>query len=154
MSARGGHWLMVAAVILVAGAIAAAVAVMDPPTRQRAERMDARRVEDLQELARRLDAHFDAHAQLPAQLSVVADGPGRDVVDPGTGRPYAYEVTGDRAYRLCATFETDGGDPGHPVPPHYDWRHDAGRQCFAREVQDVVRPGIAVPARPAPPAES
>jgi len=149
MRARGGHWLMVAAILAVVATVVAAVAVMDPPSRQRAERMDAKRVEHLQELARRLDAHFDAQGRLPAQLSVVAAAPGRSIVDPGTGRAYGYEVTGEREYRLCAMFETNGGEPGHMVPPHYDWRHDAGRQCFAREVQAVVRPGIAVPARPA-----
>lgn len=141
-----GRWLVVAALVVVAGAIAAALFVMDPPSRQRAERLDRIRVEHLQVLAQRIDAHAEVHDALPGQLAVVARAPGHVLVDPGTGRPYQYEVTGDRKYRLCATFETALEGPGVSMPVRDEWRHGQGRQCFDREVQPVVRPGVPVPA--------
>lgn len=129
-----GRWLMVAAVVAVAATVVAAVAVMDSPSRVRAERLDQRRVEHLQLLEDRIETHFDVHEALPAQLSVVAGPPGRTVADPATGQPYGYQVTGERSFRLCAVFEVPS-DEAPPVPRSADeWRHAAGHQCFDREV--------------------
>lgn len=140
MSARTGHWLMVAAGVVVLATVAAAVRLMDSPSHERAERMDGKRVDDLRTLSSLIAAHADVHEQLPARLSVVARGPGPDIVDPGTGRPYEYEVTGEWTYRLCATFETAGNPAGRYGAIPGDWRHDAGRQCFDRDVDPVAGP--------------
>lgn len=151
MNAPGGNGalgrrLMVAAGLVVAGAVVAALFVMDPPSRQRAERLDRIRVEHLQVLAQRIDMHAEVHDRMPAQLSVVARAPGHVLVDPATGRPYQYEVTGERTYRLCATFETSPDGPAASMPVRDEWRHGEGRQCFDREVRAVERPGVPVPA--------
>ena len=149
-AARGmgatGRWLMVAAGGVVLAAVVAALFVMDPPSRQRAERLDAIRIDHLQTLSRRIDAHADVHDRLPGRLAVVAGGAGGTVADPATGQPYQYETTGERTYRLCATFET--AQDAAPIPDvHLDqWRHGDGRQCFDREVEEVVRPGVPVRA--------
>lgn len=129
-----GRWLMFAAAAVVIATVGAAVSVMDPPSRQRAERLDGIRVGDLQLLASRIDAHADVNDALPERLAVVTGKPGPTIADPATGQPYHYEVTGERAYRLCATFETATGDG--PSGPRFDdaWRHVAGRQCFDRTV--------------------
>ena len=136
---RSGRWLMVAAGVVVLGAVVAALFVMDSPSRQRAERVDGIRIDDLQLLSGRIEAHAEVHDRLPERLAVVSGAPGRIVADPVTGQPYQYEVTGERAYRLCATFETATGDSGSY--PHFDdaWRHLAGRQCFDREVAGVPK---------------
>lgn len=125
-----GRWLLVVAGVAVAGAIVAAFFVMDPPARQRAERLDAIRVSDLQRLEERIESHAEVHGRLPERLSVVAGAPGDAIVDPATGRPYQFEVTGERGYRLCATFETATEASRGPAPFHDRWRHRAGRQCF------------------------
>ena len=143
---RTGTRLMLAAGVVVVATVVVALFVMDSPARQRAERLDRIRVEHLQVLAQRIDAHAEVHDALPGQLAVVARAPGHVLVDPGTGRPYQYEVTGDRKYRLCATFETALEGPGVSMPVRDEWRHGQGRQCFDREVQPVVRPGVPVPA--------
>ena len=97
-------------------------------------------------LSRRIDANADVHDRLPGRLAVVAGGAGGTVADPATGQPYQYETTGERSYRLCATFET--AQDAAPIPDvHLDqWRHGDGRQCFDREVEEVVRPGVPVRA--------
>ncbi|HEU4812617.1 MAG TPA: hypothetical protein VFS99_00055 [Xanthomonadaceae bacterium] len=143
---RSGRWLMVAAGAVVLGAVVAAMLVMDSPSRQRAERLDGIRVDDLQLLASRIDAHADVHERLPERLAVVSGAPGRAVADPGTGQAYQYEITGERSYRLCATFETAPQGSGAPMPVHDEWRHGEGRQCFEREVEEVVEAGVPAPA--------
>lgn len=143
---KSGRWLMVAAGAVVLGAVVAAMLVMDSPSRQRAERLDGIRVDDLQLLASRIDAHADVHERLPERLAVVSGAPGRAVADPGTGQAYQYEITGERSYRLCATFETAQPAPDMPDIHRDQWRHGDGRQCFDREVEEVVRPGVPVRA--------
>lgn len=141
-----GRWLVVAAGVVVLGAVVAALFVMDSPSRQRAERLDSMRVADLQLLSSRIDAHADVHDRLPGRLAVVSDAPGHRVADPATGQPYQYEITGKRSYRLCAMFETVQASPEMPDIHLDQWRHGAGRQCFDREVQEVERPGAPMRA--------
>ena len=144
---RTGTRLMLAAGVVVVATVVVALFVMDSPARQRAERLDRIRVEHLQTLSQRIDAHADVHDALPERLRIVSGAPGRTIADPATGQPYDYEVTGERSYRLCATFETTPDAEPAPLPVRDAWRHDAGRQCFEREVGQVVLPGIPVPAR-------
>lgn len=142
---KAGTWLMVAAGVVVAGAVVAALFVMDPPARQRAERLDGIRVHQLQVLAWRIDAHAGVHGALPEDLAAIDRSPGEAIADPVTGEPYTYEPTGERSYRLCATFGTATATP-HSGPPGVDeWRHGEGRQCFDREVRDGN--GVPVPAK-------
>ena len=138
-----GRRLMIAAGAVVLATLVAAVLVMDSPSRQRAERLDAIRVNDLQRLSERIDAHAEVHDRLPERLAVVAGAPGRTVADPATGQAYQYEVTGERSYRLCATFETALEEPREMGPVRDEWRHGEGRQCFERKVDE--RAGMAVP---------
>ena len=143
---KAGTWLMGIAGVVVAGVVVAALVVMDSPSKQRAERLDRIRVENLQLLSRRIDAHADVHDALPGTLDVLDVTGGESISDPATGQPYAYEVTGERSYRLCATFETAVEAPHIGMPPFDEWRHGEGRRCFDREVQDVVMPGVPVRA--------
>ena len=145
MSARpadAGRWLMLAAVGVVVASVVVALFVMDPPSRQRAERLDQLRVTHLQLLSQRIDDHALVHGRLPQRLSVVDSGPGPAIVDPVTGRPYVYESTGEGGYRLCADFDTTPD----PALERDDWRHGAGRHCFDRQPRKDARRGV--PVRP------
>lgn len=145
---RAGRWLMVAAIVVVVATVVAAVAVMDPPSRERAERLDGIRLEHLLLLAQRIDLHVEVEDALPTHLPEVMAGPGGALADPVSGEPYGYKPTGARTYRLCATFDT-ALDP-MATGMRDEWRHPAGQHCFERQVQPVVRPGIPARAAPVP----
>lgn len=129
-TSRAGRWLLVVAGVVVVGTVVAAFFVMDPPARQRAERLDGIRVADLERLKGRIESHALVHGQLPERLSVVSGVPGDAIVDPATGRPYQYEVTGEHSYRLCAIFEAAVEGPRTVVAIDDGWRHGEGRHCF------------------------
>lgn len=132
-----GRWLAIVASVVVAATLVAAIVVMDSPAEQREQRMDARRVQDLQRLERAVASYHAMHKSLPADMATIEAQPGWDLaaVDPESGQPYAYEVTGERSYRVCASFDTDtaAGDQANLVLD--EWKHDAGPHCFSREVQ-------------------
>ncbi|HET8819091.1 MAG TPA: hypothetical protein VFM73_06065 [Xanthomonadaceae bacterium] len=147
MSAPGGRtgpWLVAVAGVVVAGTVIAALVVMDSPSRQRAERLDRIRVDYLQLLSQRIDAHANVHDALPGTLAILDGTSGQSIADPVTGQPFPYEVTGERSYRLCATFDTAVGAPRTGMPAADEWRHGDGRQCFDREIRKLARPGAPV----------
>ena len=135
-----GRWLLIGAGLVVLATITAGVFVTGLPSAQRDEQLDQRRVRDLERIVDVVDSYVKGHEVLPSDLDTLARQPGRRlaIVDPVDGSRYAYEVTGDRAFRLCAVFATDtaavGGD--HDVLTADQWLHGAGRQCFDRKVDD------------------
>ena len=48
-----------------------------------------------------------------------------DLVDPQTGAKYAYTVTGDKTYELCAGFGL-----AREMKRDLFWNHPAGQHCF------------------------
>ncbi len=115
-----------AAVALVAGLVA-----LGPPTGRRLERLDARRAQDLDAIARAIDRYEATHQRLPASLDELQRGSHVQVAitDPVTHAPYGYEAGAGAAYELCATFERAAVERelrrGRPFS-----RHEAGRHCF------------------------
>lgn len=142
---KTGRWLMIVAIVAVVATVVAALLVMDTPTHERAERLDAIRVEHLQVLSQRVDTHFEVEDELPDSILDVMTGTGGTSMDPVTGTPYDYRPTGKDSYRLCATFDT-AQDP-QAAGRQDEWRHPAGHHCFDRQARPVVRPGLPVPAR-------
>jgi hypothetical protein len=146
--------MLVVAGLLVGATLVAAVAVMDSPGRQREQRLDARRVEDLHQIETMIDAWARSRQRLPTSLSELAAQPGVSLAttDPVGGRPYGYDVLDKRRYRLCAVFATDTAALREPAYRYagkpVEWAHPAGRHCFERSLprEDVT------PAAPAPPA--
>ena len=138
-----GRRLAVIASVVVGATLVAAIAVMDSPPEQREQRLDARRVQDLQHLESAIAVYHAGHKALPGDLATLrAEMPGWNLApgDPASGVPYGYEVSGARSYRLCAEFTTDTAAADTPHGPEGDaWKHGAGRQCFNREVAN--RPG-------------
>lgn len=124
---------------LLATGVAAAVLVVvivglylaGSPAEARLLRLDDRRVADLRSISWSLAEYRRAHGRLPATLDSLpmAIGDASRLRDPVSERPYAYEVTGDSSYSLCAEF-------ARPSPSErggrYDaaWLHRAGHSCF------------------------
>src|SRR5690606_16652197 len=130
-----GRRLSVIASVVVCATLVAAIVVLDSPPQQREQRLDARRVQDLQQLGNAIEAYHAGHKALPADLAALrAEMPGWNLApgDPASGTPYSYEVLGERSYRLCAEFTTDtAAAEASPYGPVVDaWKHGAGRQCF------------------------
>lgn len=137
MTSRGGARLLVAIVCaVVAAVVATAIVVIDPPS-QRLRSLDSRRVSDLSEIERRIDAHFERHGALPEDLAALDREPGlgRIPEDPEGRGPYEYEPGTPPSYRLCATFALDARDRDGPVYGTL-WAHGAGRFCFDLEAED------------------
>lgn len=139
-----GRWLAIAASVVVLGTIVASVIVTGTPSEQREIRLDARRVDNLQSLESEIQRHFEQEAVLPASLAVLAGKPGVSlaIVDPVTGTPYEYERTGERAYRLCATFTTDTAQTRATADDRAsgsEWAHGSGRGCFERTAKNPVK---------------
>lgn len=134
-----GRWLVIAASLVVAGAVVAAIVVMGSPSAQREARLDARRAADLFRIGNAVDRWVERRDALPPDLATLAAEPGSRlaVADPVTGAPYAYAITGPRRYRLCATFTTDTAQSGDADAwPGEAWNHDVGPQCFERKVNE------------------
>jgi hypothetical protein len=121
---------------VVAAAVAASVVVMGPPSKQRLQRLDERRIADLGRIQVAIQAYRAAHDALPADLSVLAKVPGTrlPIADPESGEAYGYEIAGKSDYRLCARFATDTAESieVQQTWPPGGWEHAAGRQCFER----------------------
>jgi len=116
------------------------------PAQERARRIDAQRVRDLQSISYAVDAYWNSNDKnLPGTLTDLQNT--RDysvpsIVDPVTGAEYEYrQVTASGNYELCATFETDSaqdattpGYRGSEFGPF--WDHAVGRTCYQLEVHD------------------
>jgi hypothetical protein len=119
-------------------AIIAGLITLGTPSHAREHRLDELRIEDLARLSAAVDAYWTKQAALPATLDSLVSQRELDRVpaDPKTDSPYTYLPSGERSYRLCATFAQpldsastgrygDGIDVGKR-----SWRHGAGEGCF------------------------
>ncbi len=135
-----GRWLMVAAGVVVVATLGVAMSMLGSPATQRDQKLDQRRVHDLERIVGAVRHYALTHKALPPTLDVVARQPGRNlsITDPVDRTPYEYQVTGDRKFRLCAVFITDTAkaleDNGAWTDD--DWLHGTGRQCFDRTANE------------------
>jgi hypothetical protein len=142
-----GPWLRAVAAVVsvaVASTLAAGLWLTGSPDLARAERLDERRESDLAAIASAIDIYWDEHERLPPSLEDLWRERGvslRSIEDPQTGVTYEYEPTGERSYRLCATFDAPRRPEDQPRATFRGesrfWDHDAGRKCFdvrAREI--------------------
>jgi len=136
-SGRGGVVAVVAFIAVVAAVVAAGFLLVGSPAAARRERLDERRVTDLEQVSRAVNVYWTRRDRLPDTLVVLAAEPGLGALptDPDTGVAYEYRTTGSRAYELCATF---AGTSNRSVRSPLDfWAHGAGRQCFSLEAVAV-----------------
>jgi hypothetical protein len=128
----GAKTLALIATIIVILVIGAAVLILDPPSMQRKQRIDARRVRDLIDISQSVDSYWDRKKTLPLDLATLDNEPGLRIPlkDPETGLPYIYECTNTKSYRLCAVFSVDSSDEGPKYSFSRKWSHGAGKHCF------------------------
>ena len=125
------------AIALVIAGIAGGLMILRSPAEERINRLDRRRVEDLQQIERAVNLHWTRQGRLPATLGEVSRAAGIRISanDPVTGEPYAYRPLDEKKFEVCAVFET--AEP-REVQISSFWTHGAGRQCFqptAREIR-------------------
>lgn len=109
------------------------------PAKERARRLDDRRVSDLQSITYAIDNWYALNDQLPASLDELAssrDAYVSSIADPVSGVQYEYRVTGSTNYDLCTTFDTDSSADGQAAQPVSNtgskfWEHKAGHDCFS-----------------------
>lgn len=130
-----GRWLAIAASVVMIAAVVAAMLVMGSPASQRESRLDRKREQDMARIAMAIDARTFAGKPLPEDLASLASERGRrlSIDDPATDAPYAYEITGDRDFRLCAVFTTDTAQESRKAWIDESWLHGTGRHCFDRK---------------------
>ena len=133
--------IAISLVVAVLAVVIVGVTLLDSPAQERLRRLDERRVDDLREIARKLDFYWTREGILPSSLEELADEPGVfiELHDPETGQPYEYRELSSNTYELCAQFARDTTEERDRHYKDY-WSHGAGRQCFELEAQDVERP--------------
>jgi Domain of unknown function (DUF5671) len=132
----------VAGLVLVVGSVLLGFAMAGSPVTARKRRLDEKRVDDLraihqtiQEMTTKTDRNTKTVTvirTLPKTLDEVAAfrrtkeaGRKLDLVDPRTGAKYAYTITAERTYELCATFELERDQKRDLF-----WNHPAGEYCY------------------------
>lgn len=133
--------------VLVLIATAWSFALMGSPARSRDLRMDEQRLGHLRAIAAEiqnivLESAYYApdnkpvlRRELPKTLEEAQESAlyqKLSITDPETGVPYEYRVLGRSTFELCAQF-TYPRDLDHDI----SWNHDAGRDCFTRDVLDA-----------------
>jgi hypothetical protein len=128
-----------AVILMVVAAAGYALWLAGSPSVERAKRLDAQRVGDLQGIASNVDSYFVRNGKVPVALADIKGGDGAyftgRLTDPETGAPYEYRATDEAGYELCAVFEKESepAKPGMATPYGYygpEWDHAAGRDCF------------------------
>jgi hypothetical protein len=135
-----------AAVVVV---IVAAFFISGSPFAARTEKIDERRVSDLQQIQNQIVyGYWQPKSVLPNSLGdLKSDISGFEApTDPETGAPYEYRRTSSTTFELCATFSAPSPKDAdrysyYPGPlGNENWMHGAGRTCFARTIDPELYP--------------
>jgi len=131
-----GGVLLIVASLAVLAAIVTGIIVLGPPSEERARRLDAKRVADLEQLTRQIEYYRQQKGRLPSSLDDLASLPNFRVEqrDPVSGQPYGFRVTDAAAYELCATFDRDSKDQS--TQGREFWAHAPGTHCFTFKVRE------------------
>lgn len=118
---------------------------IETPAEVREMRLDARQLEDFQDISWRIEEYYRVNEVLPETLPELYNG--IEIPTAPEDRPaYVYTVTDDASFELCATFahessRTDSYDSyARPVFEKgmirnpYNWDHGDGEWCFEREI--------------------
>lgn len=96
------------------------------PPHNRSVSVDDQRIGNLETLADQINtAYSAAHKHLPQTLASIPMNDRTGLYDPVSHRPYRYQPVSSNAYRLCATFDTIGGNGSNSF-----WEHPSGEHCF------------------------
>lgn len=164
-----GTWMAIKSAILVGALIVFSFAVMGSPMKQRAYRLDERRVQDIQSIQWQVISYWQQKEKLPETLKELSNPISSYMVpvDPEFQKGFAYEYqkTGDLSFKLCATFaepmpegwsEYGGGSvpmyggvmrdvatsavAPYPGVGGDSWDHEAGRTCYDRTIDKDLYP--------------
>lgn len=116
------------------------------PSRQRMQRADDRRLEDLYTIGMQIQNYWRSPSnghKLPTHLGELS---GIAVADPISRQQYEYHPGQGSDYQLCATFALAGGDNSSgDRTTGTIWSHPAGRYCFPLDAsRDVVSPNVTL----------
>lgn len=114
---------------------------MHPPSAYRADRLDQRRVSDLQQLVNKIEAYWRSNRALPQDMEALhKDIPinSRIISDPDTGEFYHYRVLSKQSYQLCASLSNLNKAVAHSnwILSHDD--SEAPRFCFKFTVRPIT----------------
>ncbi len=127
--------------MVVIGAVIGGVALVGTPGTARLQRLDRRRLEDLQTIFREVqslcrdpDIKHELKRALPDsldELAALARSERISLTDPETRQRYAYTVKDGTTYELCATFSLERDSDVEVF-----WNHPSGRHCFTVNALD------------------
>jgi hypothetical protein len=143
--ARMVNWAVGALVVIT---IVAGFFIIGTPQQIRAQKQDAIRVQDLQNIQWQVVNYWQQKESLPATLAELSDPISNNAIptDPQTAEAYGYTRTSPLDFQLCATFarESDGAtNSGRSIampamaaagPGQDSWAHSAGEVCFDRSI--------------------
>ena len=117
------------AIVLVIAGVGGGLWILGSPGQERLDRLDDRRIADLQEIERAVNLRWTRLQRLPASLDELSREPGvrMTIRDPITMEPYGYQPLAENRFELCAVFESAG--PRESSTAAF-WSHGPGRQCF------------------------
>lgn len=112
--------------ILVVGAIGGGLWLVGSPDDARLQKLDDRRVQDLQQIVYAVERYAEEHEELPTLLEDVQQQYNfvLSLTDPEDQEPYVYRTSDSLAFSVCATFAR--ATTHRPSR----WSHPAGYHCF------------------------
>lgn len=143
--ARMVNWAVGALVLIT---IIAGFFIIGTPQQMRAQKQDAIRLQDLQNIQWQVVNYWQQKQSLPMSLEELRDPISNSVIpnDPATGKPYTYKRNSPLDFALCATFAMDGNMNGSPISRSVsepaapgktmedNWQHASGEVCFDRSI--------------------
>ena len=144
-------------VLLVILTIGSGFIIIGTPAQARLYRFDEQKVSDLQTISGEVITYWQEKNVLPTSLDQLSD-PTAGVtvpVDPQSGDEYQYTVVNKLAFKVCANFNAETAPyaitPEEVTAPvvmgaSHDasdsWYHEAGDQCFTRNIDPTRYPSI------------
>ncbi len=127
--------MAIVASMLVLVAVLAGLILAGSPGDERLRRLDAIRIEHLQELNAAIDMQIRRNNFMPASLADAIDGQQLSILptDPDNGSQYEYTQIDSSSYELCAVFSA----PSASIDVANFWAHPAGRACFSFQTNPV-----------------
>ncbi len=131
--------------------------IIGSPTDIRLMRLDDQKQNDLSNIQWQVVNYWQTKEILPSKLEDLSDPISGNIipVDPQSGQPYVYTVTGARTFKLCAMFNrennvTTSQPMAYPAVKgaiDENWKHGAGESCFDRTIDPTRYPPFSKTAR-------
>jgi hypothetical protein len=130
----------VSSLVLIMAVFISALLIVESPTQARNRKIDNNILSELSQINSEINNYFQVNKKLPqdfseikAQSAYLSDDLFQDNL---TKNNYEYKVIGDRTYELCAEFLISNKMDKNDLSYYWgdEWRHDAGRQCFKKDV--------------------